>query len=407
MPRKALVERVPKIWQRLDTDGVLDGFLGVVDSEFLYIHDKAGEVFDLRNVDTVPDRYLSLLAPLVGHTWRGTKDRPWNRRRIRNAIRRHSYKGTAVRLADTVADNGTSPHEVTDQASKLLVWGVQGRWGCDDAALQAADYWHDGAFVLEVRDALEDIAGLKEDLRETTAGGECWYLRLVSDIELFAEMADLLTMDNAGITWDRDDITVGYPPFPPGTLARMAGWLTMDNAGITWDRDDITVGYPFISAGPYWIGLGKSSAWEDEENPPEPAPADETLTEPFLYLRADRASLCEPVDEIPPEEDGIIIGDQAYQFVSDEAGIADPARYLYLEVKYDTWIGQPVGGFRQIAALWGLQAIAGYTHWDWLSPARVADPGYVMGLANMAVKETILGEQRILRILGKIGQDTI
>jgi hypothetical protein len=183
--RPRLFSRLPKIWQRLDGDpndldyvGVLERFLGVVDNDFDRIHAKTKEFFDLRTVDRIPDRFLPLLATLVGHVWDNDKSYAWNRRRVRNSIDRHSYKGTFARMEDTAKEFGAEGITVTDMASKLCVLGKQGRLSYPDCYLVAPDYYHDGAFKASIVDRTDpriDLNALIEELASTIAAGERWY----------------------------------------------------------------------------------------------------------------------------------------------------------------------------------------------------------------------------------------
>lgn len=190
MPRTPLWKRLPQIWHRLDMErdgngnvrpGVAERFLGVVDSGFDRAHGKATALLDLRSVDRIPDRYLELLGELVGHRWRSARGSDWNRRRIRDSIRRYSYRGTLEALRDLVREHGGGAIAVQDNASKLMVLGLQGRLGEADCHLQAADFWHDGAFVLRITDHV-DWPALRSDLTDALAAGEVWFVEIAEDI---------------------------------------------------------------------------------------------------------------------------------------------------------------------------------------------------------------------------------
>jgi phage tail-like protein len=171
--RVKLIERLPRIWRRLDSEHQLENFLKVLDASLDKSHDQITELLELRSVDKVPDKFLYFLSALVGHTWRDDKDILWNRERIRDAIHRHSYKGTLARLADSVKACGGESHSVQDNASKLLVLSRQGRLSHNDAYMVTKDYWHDGAFVLRV-DNLVDFTELLIELLDTIPAGEKW-----------------------------------------------------------------------------------------------------------------------------------------------------------------------------------------------------------------------------------------
>jgi hypothetical protein len=212
MARTPLFDRLPKIFHRLDDvkdeagKGVFQRFLEVLDSGFDLVLAKATALLGMRSVDKIYDKYLHLMAPIVGHVWRDDDSKAENRRWTRNAIHRHSYKGTQTRLLDEVAREGGTQHVITDQASKLLVWGCQGMWGCDDCAWLAPDYFHDGAMLIDVNEDV-DLEALMEDMAETCAGGERWYARALD----------------------------GY-----GTLR--GGWFGMDDTITLMSREDLTMG---------------------------------------------------------------------------------------------------------------------------------------------------------------------
>lgn len=176
--------------------GVLERFLGVLDSGFDLSASKAQSLLDLRSIDRIPDRYLQLLGELVGHRWRTDKDKAWNRRKIATAIHRYSYKGTMANLDDLVQEHGGGASEVVDNASKLLVLGKQGRLSCDDAYLVSADYYHDGAFDMLLSEDV-DFAEFMRDFEDRVAAGERWYFRLSGQQDVLFET--LISDSSTGI----------------------------------------------------------------------------------------------------------------------------------------------------------------------------------------------------------------
>ncbi len=174
MPRKNLIDRLPSIWRRLDTEGFLERYLSVWDFELDAVHRKIIELLSIRNIDKLPDKWVDLLADLVGHNWRKNRTHTWNRRRIQNSIRRHSYKGTILRVEDTVNELSGEGCNIQDNASKLLVLGKQGRLSMSDAYIVAPDYWHDGAFLLEYPNSIP-LNDLMFELGDTLPAAERWY----------------------------------------------------------------------------------------------------------------------------------------------------------------------------------------------------------------------------------------
>jgi phage tail-like protein len=176
VPRKPLFSRLPQIWKRLDESGQLERFLSVIDADLDRIHLKIGELLTTRDLDSVSDKFLSLMAPYVGHIWRDDKTREWNRERIRYAIKRYSYKGTTARIEDSVKDSGGQTARIQDNFSLLMVVGKQGGLGDPDCIIMDEQFWHDGSFVLTT-DYDIDWDELSLELKETLAGGELWWLQ--------------------------------------------------------------------------------------------------------------------------------------------------------------------------------------------------------------------------------------
>lgn len=175
MARIPLIERLPEIWTRLDRDKELQDYLDLWDEELDYIHDLIPIFLRVHSVDEIADQWLSFLADLVGHKWRDDKDHDWNRRRIRDSLRRWSYKGTWTSIEDLVYEHGGSWCDVVDQASKLWVWNRQGRLNRGDCVLVNSDYWHHGAYVLIVTDDI-DLDSFLPDFASLRPAGTYWFI---------------------------------------------------------------------------------------------------------------------------------------------------------------------------------------------------------------------------------------
>lgn len=127
----------------------------------------------------------------------------------------------------------------------------------------------------------------------------------------------------------------------------------------------------------FWIGVGRTTAWDDDNDPPDETRLDE-LTEPLIFVRAWNVSLCKPV---------LVDGDitykgQQYAIVPDENAIQEMARFIYMVAELHPAQGQPYGTYRQRAILTDLVPAVGHENDTWLAPANVLDQGITELLEN-------------------------
>lgn len=258
MSRTLLFDRLPAIWKRLDLpDGLLERFLGVLDSEFNRVHAKTGELLDLRSVDRIPDRYLPLLGVIVGHEWDFTETYHWNRERVRHAIRRHSYKGSTLRIQD-VADEAVATITIDDRAAHLWALGRQGRPGHADCFLIAPNYNHDGAIALTFQE-IQDLDRLQKELAQIKPHGFVWH------INYYYEMMDVYHDSVLGyiplLTIPRTLAGEDYTQTPPalGPFPDMA----YPGAGLTFDS------HMLMSNDVMTFELVQSESAAAEQSPPD------------------------------------------------------------------------------------------------------------------------------------------
>jgi hypothetical protein len=164
---------LPRNWRVLDENQVLERFLTGIDAELDSVHDKIALLAKERNLNEIPDKYLRLFAPLIGHEWGDDKILEWNRSRIRDALRRYSTKGTQTHLNQLITEQGGTHVSVQDNASKLWVLGMQGKLGQSDCVIMDGNYWHDGSFAATISGIEEDAATL--GLEETLPAGTLWF----------------------------------------------------------------------------------------------------------------------------------------------------------------------------------------------------------------------------------------
>ena len=139
----------------------------------------------------------------------------------------------------------------------------------------------------------------------------------------------------------------------------------------------------------YWMAIGRTTAWDDEENPPDPSPSATAIEEPIVYVTPTSVSLCKVVSS---GEDVTHLGTK-YAFVADEDAIDEGARFLYMLGRFDPTSGQPYDTFRQVALYSNLTPSTGHESDSWLAPANVDDAGLLEYLDNDV--STIMTDTRL------------
>jgi hypothetical protein len=191
MPRKNLIELFPDIWKNLDGSGFTGRFLGVVDFQLNTARDKIEAYLKSRDVANIADKFLILLSDLAGHEWDSDRSKNWNRDRIRNAIRRHNYKGSFARLQDVTREAGADRIKVQDNASILMILGKQGRLSRPDAYFVSSNFYHDGAYKLTIWDSEApkiDQPFLSRELDKTLPAGTVWFVESVLELDTALEL---------------------------------------------------------------------------------------------------------------------------------------------------------------------------------------------------------------------------
>ena len=212
MARKRLYKRLPSAVRRLDESKLLERVLSVLDDSFDATQAKIAKLRNIRSLDDLEDRHLPLVAPHVGHRWRNDRTYLWNRRRIEEAIERHSYKGAPDSLDDLIYEHGGKWFKVTDMATMLDVWNRQGGWNRADGVCLGDGLYHPGSYLLEVDSEL-DFDSFLEDFQYIKRAGTVWYFVrsiepafIVDDTDVWSgfEVGDISRDRHFG-RWNRDD----------------------------------------------------------------------------------------------------------------------------------------------------------------------------------------------------------
>lgn len=127
----------------------------------------------------------------------------------------------------------------------------------------------------------------------------------------------------------------------------------------------------------YWIAVGRTTAWPDDDNPPTETRLDEFI-EPIIYVKGSGVTLCTSVIS----GGDITYKGQSFQSVSDEDAIDELARFIYMSAEIRPASGQPYGTYRQRAVVCNVVPALGHESDAWLAPANVLDPGTVCLIEN-------------------------
>jgi hypothetical protein len=137
------------------------------------------------------------------------------------------------------------------------------------------------------------------------------------------------------------------------------------------------------------MAIGRTTAWDDEANPPDPSPTASAIEEAIVYVTPTQVSLCKVVST---GEDVTHLGTK-YAFVADDDAVDEGARFLYMLGRFDPTSGQPYATFRQVALYSNLVPETGHESDSWLAPANVSDAGLLEYLDNDV--STIMTDTRL------------
>lgn len=101
-----------------------------------------------------------------------------------------------------------------------------------------------------------------------------------------------------------------------------------------------------------YIGLGKSSPWNDENNVPNSNPNATALDEPILYTKAQKVLLCKPLAE--KTDSSVQFGAKFYEPVPDSTQIDPDANCVFAYSKFNYEDIQKEIQFRQVGLFVGL-----------------------------------------------------
>jgi phage tail-like protein len=252
--REKIFNLLPQTWKNQDESGILERFLGIWDTAFDACDQKIAKLLETRNVEAVPDRFLVLLGNLLGHSWRSYKTYQWNRERIQELITRYSYKGTSQSIYDLVKEHGGLYSQITDNASLVDVWNIQGGMFFD------SDFFHPGVYQLTVTDDI-DMSNFMDDFNALVAAGNRWDI-VVIPVDVLV-ISETVTYGHPAITphlyqTDRTDLWWNFCPelsVSPiifveieDVIVPLGCSFLMSSLTFEWDDDSLEFGLPYVPA---------------------------------------------------------------------------------------------------------------------------------------------------------------
>jgi hypothetical protein len=143
-----------------------------------------------------------------------------------------------------------------------------------------------------------------------------------------------------------------------------------------------------------WGAIGRTTAWDNEADPPDDPVSATTIEEPIVYVKAALVTL----SKIVSTDAHIIINSQGYAYVDDEDAYDEDARFLIVDVMFDPVVEQVYGNFRQIGLFANLTPTTGHESDDFLIPADVSDEGVLVYVHNDTVTTMAADRQEEVKI---------
>ena len=127
-----------------------------------------------------------------------------------------------------------------------------------------------------------------------------------------------------------------------------------------------------------WGAIGRTTAWDDEADPPDDPITSTTIEEIIGFVKAGVVGLAKAVES----NEDVTINGQKYTYVDDVDAYDEDARYLILIVRIVPSDGHPYGNFRQIGIYANLVPTTGHESDVYLVPGDVSDAGTLVYVHN-------------------------
>lgn len=156
-------------------------------------------------------------------------------------------------------------------------------------------------------------------------------------------------------------------------------------------------------ATPYFV-FGKTSAWDDDKNPPAPKREVNALSEIIGYKKVSTVSMCRP--KKPNETSNyqtVYYNNQEWLLVPDANAETENATYIYYEV--DVLPSDfPLGTYRQVGLQFDVKPKTGVTKSN-LLPTELSSAGYLYAYENSKpvnrIENVTINNRFILSVTGK------
>jgi len=132
-----------------------------------------------------------------------------------------------------------------------------------------------------------------------------------------------------------------------------------------------------IIASNVFVGVGRTTPWENEEQPPSPTSDITELEELILYKRPDRLSFV-----IPDSEGNIVVRGQNYKAITIEEAYDVQSQLVLVQINFTVTDFGGEANYRQIGVFNHVIPKEGKENKTILLPAEIANPGYPLHIIN-------------------------
>jgi hypothetical protein len=127
-----------------------------------------------------------------------------------------------------------------------------------------------------------------------------------------------------------------------------------------------------------YVGVGRTTAWEDENDPPTPSSNIEEIEELLIYKKPDKIAFI-----VPDEDEGTItvLGNKYRELTLEEARTLQ-SRLMLISVTFSTSDFGGIANYRQLGVFAYVIPTTGNEAKTVLLPEEIDDPGYPIHFAN-------------------------